>query len=92
MTLQGLVEAEIAAVSVEVLRFEGRDVACLLDYDVVARLLGLRGGRSVDTVRRLIADGELPCVRVRGQVRFLLEDVLEYVRRNRAYELPRRRS
>ena len=38
---------------------------------------------SERTVKRLTAQGELPHVRVGGSIRFVLEDLLAYVARNR---------
>jgi excisionase family DNA binding protein len=70
--------------SVEVIRFRRKELACLMDYDLVARLLGLKGERASDTVRRLVQAGELPSVRVRGQVRFMLEDVEDFIERHRS--------
>ena len=36
---------------------------------------------SVCTVDRMVANGDIPCVRVRGRVRFYVSDVVEALRR-----------
>ena len=51
----------------------------VLKVDDVAEILGV----SKWTVFRLIRDGALPYTRVRSSLRFLAEDVSEYLRRNR---------
>ncbi|MCM6774407.1 excisionase family DNA-binding protein [Nocardia sp. CDC159] len=42
-----------------------------------------RAGVSKDTIRRMIADGNLPAYRFRGQIRIALEDVDKAMRRVR---------
>ncbi|MFE6921093.1 excisionase family DNA-binding protein [Nocardia sp. NPDC057663] len=42
---------------------------------VSVRFAAERAGVSVDTVRRMIADGTLPAYRFRGQIRIAVEDV-----------------
>jgi excisionase family DNA binding protein len=36
---------------------------------------------SVCTVDRMVANGDIPCIRVRGRVRFCLADVVEALRK-----------
>ena len=47
----------------------------LFDYFDTAKLLGV----SPRTVQRMVKDGELVPVRVRGQVRFQPEDIRRYI-------------
>ena len=83
--VQGIAErVSVEMVSVEVIRLCGQEIACLMDYDLTARLLGLKGERAADTVRRIVQAGELRAVRIRGQVRFKLNDVLDYIERHRS--------
>jgi excisionase family DNA binding protein len=75
------VEAELERVSFEVLRFDNREIARLLDRGEAARILKI----SADGVDRLVADRELACVRLRHSVRFRPEDILDCIARNRGY-------
>lgn len=44
---------------------------------------------SERTLERIIADGDLPALRIRGQLRFLREDLLRYLARCGATEDPK---
>jgi excisionase family DNA binding protein len=66
----------------DVLLFENQSDGCfpaLLTIPEVARLLTI----SPSGVRRLQQQREIPFVKVRGAVRFLKEDVIAYLRRQR---------
>jgi len=52
--------------------------AALLDANATAALLGL----SEITVRRLVADRQIPHVRIRGSVRFSVASLLKWIEAN----------
>jgi excisionase family DNA binding protein len=52
----------------------------LISIKVAAEQLGVSGM----TVRRLISEGELPGIRVRGDLRIAQGDLIDFVRRRRA--------
>ncbi len=45
-------------------------------YDVAAEMMGI----SIDTVKRIVASGDLPVAPIRGCRVILVEDIREYVR------------
>lgn len=55
-----------------------KDLPPFLSRQQVAPYLGV----SLSTVARIIRDGALPVVRVRGQVRISREALADYLRRN----------
>jgi excisionase family DNA binding protein len=57
----------------------------LISIKVAAEQLGVSGM----TVRRLISEGELPGIRVRGDLRIAQCDLTEFVQRRRAEALAR---
>jgi excisionase family DNA binding protein len=59
-------------------------MSLLLTYAEAAESLGV----SPATLRRLVADGELPAVSVRGAVRVARSDVERYVERLRTRRMP----
>lgn len=63
-----------------VVRFQGRDIFCLMNTPAVRRVLG---GVSSDTVEREVANGRLKSVLVRSSRMFALGDVLDYIDRCR---------
>lgn len=76
------VEVELERVSFEVVRFEHREIARLLDRPEVARILNI----DVKNLDRIVGRRELPRVRVGAQsVRFIPQDLLDYIERNRGY-------
>jgi len=68
-----------AVVAVTVLQFGDQLVVCLLTRAKVAQILSV----SPHTVDREVSAGRLAKVVVRGQVRYLLDDVLDYTKRQR---------
>jgi excisionase family DNA binding protein len=54
----------------------------MFDKQNLARYFGV----SVDTIERLVKAGDLPAVRIGGQVRFTLEDVDGFIHKHRIKE------
>ena len=44
---------------------------------------------SKNTLGRIVASGDLPVIRVKGQLRYLPSDVEAYIRRNREQVIPK---
>lgn len=76
------VEVELERVSFEVVRFERFEIARLLDRPETARILNI----ETSNLDRIVGRRELPRIRVGTQsVRFLPQDVIDYIYRNRGY-------
>ncbi|MEJ7786059.1 MAG: helix-turn-helix domain-containing protein [Solirubrobacteraceae bacterium] len=75
------VEVELEHVSYEVVRFEAREIARLLDRPEVARILSI----DVKNLDRIVGRRELPRVRIGTRVLFIPQDVLDYIERNRGW-------
>lgn len=54
---------------------EVADMTKLIGNEEAAKLLDV----SVDTLRRICADGDLPVYKIRGQLKYKVEDIERYV-------------